>query len=116
LPDTALQCPQLRLVRIEGALFFGAVPHVKQKLQKDEAPQRRHVLAMVKSMNFADLAAAEMWDKELTDLQLPAATCIFTAPDGKSWRRGCAVASLPDWAGRTSSQPSTMHCSILCRG
>ncbi|MCA3192133.1 MULTISPECIES: SulP family inorganic anion transporter [Cupriavidus] len=97
LPDTALQCPQLRLVRIEGALFFGAVPHVKQKLQKDEAPQRRHVLAMVKSMNFVDLAAAEMWDKELTDLRAAGGDLYFHRPRRQvmeTWMRSGFLARL----------------------
>lgn len=97
LPQNVLQCPQLRLVRIEGALFFGAVPHVKQKLQTDGVPHRRHILAMVKSMNFVDLAAAEMWEKELTDLRAAGGDLYFHRPRRQvmeSWARSGFLARL----------------------
>lgn len=97
LPLSRPQCPQLRLVRIEGALFFGAVPHVKQKLQTDGVPHRQHVLAMVKSMNFVDLAAAEMWEKELSDRRAAGGDIYFHRPRRQvmeTWERSGFLARL----------------------
>ncbi|MGA0609400.1 SulP family inorganic anion transporter [Caldimonas sp. KR1-144] len=66
--DGALpECPQLKLLRMEGAVYFGAVAHVSDHLAAlraaPDAP--KHLLVMSKSMNFIDLAAAQMWDEEL---------------------------------------------------
>lgn len=82
LDHSTPQCPQLRLVRIEGAVFFGAVPHVRQQLLAGTGggAEQRHVLAMVKSMNFIDLAAAEMWETELSDRRAKGGDIYFHRP------------------------------------
>jgi SulP family sulfate permease len=61
------ECPQLKLVRMEGEVYFGAVAYVEEQLHDLRAPLAapKHLLVMSKSMNFIDLAAAEMWKKEL---------------------------------------------------
>jgi len=66
--DGALpECPQLKLLRMEGAVYFGAVAHVSDHLAalRDAPDAPKHLLVMSKSMNFIDLAAAQMWDEEL---------------------------------------------------
>ena len=72
LPATPLpECPQLKLLRMEGSVWFGAVPHVADHLrglrQRAAASSQgqRHLLVMCKSMNSIDLAAADLWDDEL---------------------------------------------------
>ncbi len=62
LPD----CPQLKMVRINGSLFFGAVDHVQRHLQEiDEYnPQQKHVLIVASGINFVDMAGAEMLAQE----------------------------------------------------
>jgi len=54
-------CPQLKVVRIDGSLFFGAVNHVAEKLQKfgGESPGQRHILIVANGINFIDAAGAE---------------------------------------------------------
>lgn len=56
------ECPQLRLLRIEGSLYFGAVDHVAEYLQQIEErrPAQKHLLVLSKSMNFVDVAGAEL--------------------------------------------------------
>lgn len=63
----AVECPQLKLVRMEGSIYFGAVAHVEDRLHafRTESPAQRHLLVMVKSMNFIDLAGAQLWAAEL---------------------------------------------------
>ncbi|MCO4094880.1 MAG: SulP family inorganic anion transporter [Acidovorax sp.] len=70
-PDGALpECPQLKLLRMEGSVWFGAVSHVADRLrglreQAAASPEgQRHLLVMAKSMNTIDLAAAELWETE----------------------------------------------------
>ncbi|MDO8989160.1 MAG: SulP family inorganic anion transporter [Sideroxyarcus sp.] len=60
------QCPQLSMVRINGAIFFGAVDHVQTSLQKiDEIePQKKTVLIIARGISFVDVAGAEMLAQE----------------------------------------------------
>ncbi|NRF66053.1 SulP family inorganic anion transporter [Aquincola sp. S2] len=65
-PDALPECPQLKLLRMEGSVWFGAVPHVAEHLRglREGRPEQRHLLVMAKSMNSIDLAAADLWDDE----------------------------------------------------
>jgi SulP family sulfate permease len=65
------QCPQLRLVRIDGSLFFGAVSHVSERLRKMERKDRvRRSLALIgSSMNLIDVAGAELLVQEAQRLR-----------------------------------------------
>ena len=58
----APQCPQLRFVRIDGSLFFGATAHVREKLAALDLaqPGQKHVAIIAHGINFIDLAGAEM--------------------------------------------------------
>jgi len=58
------ECPQLKLLRMEGSVWFGAVPYVADQLRQLREQPQRHLLVMSKSMNFIDLAAADLWDDE----------------------------------------------------
>jgi SulP family sulfate permease len=62
LPD----CPQLKMLRVNGSLFFGAVDHVRGALEQVDAlePRQKHVLIMASGVNFVDLAGAEMLAQE----------------------------------------------------
>jgi sulfate permease, SulP family len=66
--DKALpECPQLTLLRMEGDVYFGAVQSVSDRLQRlREMPgAAKHLLVMAKSMNYIDLAGAQLWAQEL---------------------------------------------------
>lgn len=56
------ECPQLKILRIEGSLYFGAVNHVAEYLHHlaEQHPDKKHLLLMAKSMNFVDIAGAEL--------------------------------------------------------
>ena len=65
--DTGLpDCPQLKMLRVNGSLFFGAVDHVQSVLEEvDEAdPGQKHVLIVASGINFVDVAGAEMLAQE----------------------------------------------------
>ena len=57
LPD----CPQLKIVRVNGSLYFGAVNPLAQAMQQldEQQPLHRHVLLVASGINFMDLAGAQ---------------------------------------------------------
>ena len=56
------ECPQLKIIQIDGSLFFGAVDHVQKALRAftETNPERKHLLIVGSSINFIDIAGAEM--------------------------------------------------------
>jgi sulfate permease, SulP family len=64
--DVRLSCPQLKIIRIDGSLFFGAVDHVHNTLQSfsETYPEQKHVLIIASGINFIDVAGAEMLVQE----------------------------------------------------
>jgi SulP family sulfate permease len=60
--DGLLECPQLKILRIEGSIYFGAADHVKRHFEtlRERSPGQKHLLLMSKSINFVDMAGAEV--------------------------------------------------------
>ena len=51
------ECPQLKLLRIDGSLFFGSVNHVQTKFDqiRAESPGQKHLAIIAQGINFVDL-------------------------------------------------------------
>ena len=66
-----LECPQLKIARIDGSLFFGAVDHVAQTLQSicEMPPKQNHLLVLAEGINFMDVAGGEALVAEAKRLQ-----------------------------------------------
>jgi SulP family sulfate permease len=65
--DTGLpDCPQLKMLRVNGSLFFGAVDHVEQALLEvdRETPGQKHLLVAASAVNIVDVSGAEMLARE----------------------------------------------------
>jgi len=60
------ECPQLRIVRINGAVYFGAASYVQQALQQidEDNPLQKSVLIAAASLNAIDIAGAEVLAQE----------------------------------------------------
>ncbi|HEX20219.1 MAG TPA: SulP family inorganic anion transporter [Acidiferrobacteraceae bacterium] len=56
------ECPQMKIVRIDGSLFFGAIDYVQRNLRSlsEQAPEQKHLLIIGTGINFIDVAGAEM--------------------------------------------------------
>ena len=82
LPQALPECPQLKMIRMEGEVYFGAVPHVSDALRDLRAPTHapKHLLVMAKSMNFIDAAAADLWRAELTARRAAGGDLYFHRP------------------------------------
>ena len=58
----SLLCPQLDILRIDGALFFGSVEHIRDEIEAARAsrPATRHLLLIGTGVNLIDNAGAEL--------------------------------------------------------
>ena len=76
------ECPQLKLLRMEGEVYFGATQHVADTLHAlRHAPHpQKHLLVMGKSMNFIDLAGAQLWEAELNARRAMGGDLYFHRP------------------------------------
>ncbi|CAK0740396.1 sulfate permease, SulP family [Gammaproteobacteria bacterium] len=59
------QCPQLRLTRIDGSLYFGATSHVRDVLneQDQELPTQHHLVIVASGINFIDKEGAHFLEE-----------------------------------------------------
>jgi sulfate permease, SulP family len=59
--DTPL-CPQLDMLRIDGALFFGSVEHIRDEIEAAHAarPAARHVLLIGAGIHLIDTAGGDL--------------------------------------------------------
>jgi SulP family sulfate permease len=55
-------CPQVDMLRIDGALFFGSVEHIRDEIDalRVAAPTARHVLLIGTGINLIDTAGADL--------------------------------------------------------
>jgi sulfate permease, SulP family len=54
-------CPQCKILRLDGSLFFGAASYVTKKLHEVKEP---HLLIVSTGINFIDVAGAEVLSQE----------------------------------------------------
>ena len=66
LVETESDCPNLKIIRIDGPLFFGSVNHVAEFLQNIDKrlTRKRNVLIVGCGINLVDVAGAEMLSRE----------------------------------------------------
>lgn len=93
------ECPQLKLLRMEGPVWFGAEAHVADALRqvRDVPDAPRHMLVMGKSMNFIDPAGAALWERERLYRSGPDAGLYFHRPRSEVmaiWRKSGFVQRL----------------------
>jgi SulP family sulfate permease len=95
----APECPQLKLLRMEGSVWFGAAAHVADHLRAlREGPEPpRHLLVMAKSMNFIDAAGAALWEQERRERAALGGGLYFHRPRPEvlaAWRQSGFVDKL----------------------
>lgn len=92
------ECPQLKLVRIEGAVYYGAAGFISQRLHELRSQSRqKHLLLMAKSMNFIDQSGAEVWDHELATRRAQGGGLYFHRPRPSvlaTWKANGFIAKL----------------------
>lgn len=67
-PGCSPEC-RVKVLRIDGSLFFGAVDHVQWTLHQHTADGYRHILLVGQGVNFIDFAGAELLAGEVARLR-----------------------------------------------
>jgi SulP family sulfate permease len=98
-PHALPECPQIKLLRMEGPVYFGAASHVADTLHalRERHPGQRHLLVMAKSMNFIDVAGDAVWRDELRARRAMGGDLWFHRPRPQvlqMWRRTGFLALL----------------------
>lgn len=64
---TLPECPQIKIVRIDGSLFFGSANHIQERLEsiRSENPQQKHLAIAAQGINFVDLQGNEALIEEM---------------------------------------------------
>ncbi len=62
-------CPQIKLIRVDGSLFFGSADHVQRRLRELTSSGNTRVLLIGSGINFIDLAGAQMLEQEAQRLE-----------------------------------------------
>ena len=65
-----LQCPQLKIIRIDMSIYFGSISHIQKALNRIVDTERtKHILIVGSGIGFIDLAGAEMLVQEAERLR-----------------------------------------------
>jgi SulP family sulfate permease len=66
------ECPQLKVIRIDGSIFFGAVNHIAEEIDRlrKQNPEQCHIMVIGSGINFIDVAGCEMLATEAHSLHL----------------------------------------------
>lgn len=66
------ECPQLKIIRIDGSIFFGAVNHVAEQLDQitKKYPEQAHILIVGGGINFIDVAGCQTLNQEAHRLRV----------------------------------------------
>jgi SulP family sulfate permease len=125
-PDALPECPQLKLLRMEGSVYFGASAHVADQLQelRDQPDPQKHLLVMARSMNFIDMAGAELWRQELHARRALGGDLYFHRPRPQvldQWQRDGFLDELgadhifPDKRRAIATITRRLDCAICSR-
>ncbi len=65
------ECPQIKILRLDGSLFFGAVDHVQSEIHRasEQVQGTGKIILIAKGINFIDIAGAEMLAQEAKRLK-----------------------------------------------
>ncbi|MDC9719686.1 MAG: SulP family inorganic anion transporter [Gammaproteobacteria bacterium] len=74
------ECEELKIIRINGSLFFGAVDYVQSALM---AIPQKHVLIVASGINFIDLAGTELLANEAKRLHALGGGLYICNPNGR---------------------------------
>ncbi|MCX7168949.1 MAG: SulP family inorganic anion transporter [Proteobacteria bacterium] len=102
------ECPQLKIIRIEGSIYFGAVNHVEEYLHNiaERRPGQKFLLLRGKRMNFVDIAGAQLLVDEVERRRQRGGDLDFCALSDSPLKMLSKIA-LADHPGAIVNSPST---------
>lgn len=65
------ECPQVKILRLDGSIFFGAVSHISEELDQilSGSRQQKHVILVASGVNFIDVTGCEMVFRQESSLE-----------------------------------------------
>ena len=72
-------CPQLRVIRVDGALFFGAVANLEDQLDNLLNGDESNLLIVGTGISLIDLAGAELLEKQAKKWQSKGGKLYFSS-------------------------------------
>ncbi|MBI9086279.1 MAG: sulfate permease [Desulfobacterales bacterium] len=63
-PNGLRECPQLKIIRVNGSLFFGAANHVLEIVEEIDSDAPKRLLVVGHGINFIDVSGAMMLTQE----------------------------------------------------
>lgn len=77
--DKLKTCPQLKIIRIDGSIYFGSIEIISNYFTKlYDSNEFKHVLIISNGINFVDLAGAEWLTHEVLKWQVRGGGIYFT--------------------------------------
>jgi SulP family sulfate permease len=79
------ECPQLKIVRLDGSIFFGAASHIAEELHRlaRASPEQCHILIVGSGINFIDAGGCHMLLHEAGSLKLSGREIYFCSLKGE---------------------------------
>ncbi|KHK01414.1 SulP family inorganic anion transporter [Desulfovibrio sp. TomC] len=73
------ECPQLKILRLDGSIFFGAVNHIAEELHRlvARSPEQCHILILGSGINFIDAGGCHMLFHEAGAMKLSGREIFF---------------------------------------
>ena len=64
--ESLAQCPQLRIIRIDGSPFFGNVNFIQEEIERLDAvrPEQKYMAVISDGINFADISGCDALEDE----------------------------------------------------
>lgn len=76
------ECPEIKIIRIDGSLFFASSPHVQAHLQKITSMGYEKIIVISKGINFIDSSAQEMLSGEMERIKKSKGEIFFCSLKG----------------------------------
>ncbi len=79
------ECPQLKILRLDGSIFFGAVNHIAEELHRvvTASPEQCHILIIGSGINFIDAGGCHMLFHEAGSMRLSGREIFFCSLKGE---------------------------------
>lgn len=93
------ECPQLKILRLDGSIFFGAVNNIAEELHRivERSPEQCHILILGSGINFIDAGGCHMLFHETVAMKLSGREISFCSLKGEVidlLRRGGCLARI----------------------
>ncbi|MBR7889659.1 SulP family inorganic anion transporter [Marinomonas sp. A79] len=76
------ECPEIKLIRVDGSVFFGSSDHLQKALQQLLAQQHRKIILIAKGINFIDSSGQHMLLDEIKKIEAAGGHVFFSSLKG----------------------------------